>query len=203
MSASLTLSTNRAQRLASIRPVTESIGAILDVDIDSTEAETTVRELLATANAVLKAVEDQRVEEKAPLLASTKALDAEYKAAVEPLKRVEGVLRARLEGRLLLLEEQRKAALREAQAASLALQHVEANAAIVKVADAAPAIVTKQYDRYTWAVQHVDESRIPREYMSADARKIQAEIKRADAHGIEPVIEGVTFRREIATTVRR
>ena len=89
------------------------------------------------------------------------------------------------------------------QPENLALAHVEANAAIVKVAEAAPAIVAKQFDRYTWAVQHVDESRIPREYMSADARKIQAEIKRADAHGIEPVIEGVTFRREIATTVRR
>ena len=201
MTSALTLP--RAQRLASIRPVTEAIGAILDVDIDSTETETMAREILATANAVLKAVEDQRVEEKAPLLAATKELDAEYKAAVEPLKRVEGTLRARLEGWLLLLEERRKAALREAQAASLALAHVEANAAIVKVAEAAPAIVAKQFDRYTWAVQHVDESRIPREYMSADARKIQAEIKRADAHGIEPVIEGVTFRREIATTVRR
>jgi seryl-tRNA synthetase len=193
----------RAQRLASIRPVTEAIGAILDVDIDSTETETMAREILAQANAVLKAVEDQRVEETAPLLAATKELDAEYKAAVEPLKRVEATLRARLEGWLLLLEERRKAALREAQAASLALAHVEANAAIVKVSEAAPAVVAKQFDRYTWAVQHVDESRIPRQYMSADARKIQAEIKRADAHGIEPVIEGVTFRREIATTVRR
>lgn len=194
---------SRAERLATIRPVTETIGAILDVDIDSTETETIARQLLATANAVLKAVEEQRVEEKAPLLKATKDLDAEYKTAVAPLSRVEGVLRARLEGWLLLLDQRRAAALREAQAASQALAHVEANAAIVRLGEAAPAKVEKQTDRYTWAVDVLDEAAIPREYMSPDPKKIQAEVRRADAHGIEPRIAGVRFRREIITTVRR
>ena len=196
------LALTRPERLASLKPFAATLATLRDVEITSPATETQVREVLARVDRVMKEIEKQRKAEKDPILKAGKELDREYAEALSPIEIASGILRARLGAWLRHLEEKRQEALRLASEASQALDHETANAAIVEVAAAAPAVVAGQYDRHTWSIESIDETILAREYMSPDPVKIRAAIKEADSHGIAPAIVGVVFRREIKTTVR-
>lgn len=164
--------------------------------IDNLDQQARAIEMLAQIKRRAKIVEEKRLEYTKPLNDSLRAINADFKEVLAPLKQAETIVKKGVQlfhdtEQYRLKEEARKQAELEAKLAANKVELdptservAEAEVASAKVAEAsveAPRTVATQSGelrtRKTWKMEIVDPDAVPAEYQSPDEKKIKEAIK--------------------------
>jgi hypothetical protein len=138
-------------------------------------------------------IEDQRTSITKPLLEAKRKIDGMFSEALSALVESESVLKRKIADAHLAIQQQNLLA---QQAAQAHLQQGDARAAAV----ASQGIQTMQAPagvRFAdaWTYRIVDASLLPRQFLTADLKKIAAHVK---THGLGMPIPGVTVEKDVS-----
>jgi len=188
--------------------------------VNSPESAATMTDALKFVDTKLKAAEDARTALVGPLNAHVKFINGGFKTATEPMEKAKQVGRGKLASYLQEQERIRVEAEREARRAAEAEalrvaaerekegdqagadQALEAGVAVERAVVVAPAPVRGTFGgsaglRKTWTYETVDLTKVPREYLMLDERKV----KDAIAAGVR-TIDGLTILQKSGLNVR-
>lgn len=199
------LALHHAAVIERVRSTAAAIGQIVDVHaLDRPEDEARAGELLQAIHTVLAQAEDARKEAKAPHLQAGRDVDDAFRGPRKELERVRDLLKRRLAEKAREREAARLAAVAEARAAAKAGDHETVNAALERIdiagLDRTPAGVS---ERWTWAVDQIEISKVPIEFLAVRMDLIRAEIATANKEGRPPAVPGITFKKEAQIVARR
>jgi hypothetical protein len=159
----------------------------------------TATDVLRQVKALEKALEAERKALVEPMKREASDIDARYREPRRALERIEGLLKARIAEVHAAAERARTAALTAASDAARAGDHEAATAAIMEAAAPAPETPGVTV-RYRWTPMLVDQFAVPREYLSVDPEKLRAVIP---TDGTDPrAIPGVEWVREPIVSAR-
>ncbi len=149
-------------------------------------------ELLTSAKSRWKELEEKRTAITRPINEAKRQVDALFAPAQEPLKRAEGILKAKIAAYTIA----QQAAQTEAM---LAVSAGEAGATLVVPSAPPPGVSV----RSVWDFEVTDDAAVPRELLSVDEAKVRKAIWYADTERAAPrPIPGLRFFLRGKVTVR-
>lgn len=186
--------------LALIQSRAPDLTALVEVLPLATPADIeTATDVLRQVKTLEKALEAERKELVEPLKREAASIDARYREPRRALERIEGLLKSRIAEVHAEADRARTAALTAASTAAQAGDHAGATAAILEAAAPAPETPGVTV-RYRWAPVLIDQFQVPREYLSVDPEKIKAVIPTDGT--APPAIPGISWSREPIVTAR-
>ncbi len=172
--------------MADITPIKTEVDALLynfqDVEIASPEQYSEASDILRTVQLRAKQIEEKRLSYTRPLDASKNQIMHDFKLVLEPLEKFIDELKAKMIGFAKAEQAKRDKEQKEIEAVALKEAKETGQSEIVVPIVNEPVKTTRSSlasttIKKTWKGKVVDESLIPREYLSVDQVKINAAVR--------------------------
>ncbi len=172
--------------MADITPIKTEVDTLLynfqDIEITSPEQYAEASDILKTVQLRAKQIEEKRFSYTRPLDDSKNKIMADFKQVLEPLEKFVSELKVKMIAFAKAEQAKRDQEQREIEAAALKEAKETGQSEIVVPVVNEPVKTTRSSlasttIRKTWKGKVVDESLVPREYLSVDQVKINAAIR--------------------------